>query len=118
MLLPSGGGAAHWFHAGTAPGAVSSAHSKTASASFDEKLNVAVVLLVTAGGVSAIAVVGAVRSSIVHRWLTAGSSTMANSLVAWIVNSCSPAARFSYVCPETHGSKSSPSIEHANVTFG
>ena len=48
------GGCAHWFQAGSAPGAVSSAHSKTASASFDEKLNVALVLLVTAGGVSAI----------------------------------------------------------------
>ena len=39
-------------------------------------------------------------------------------MVAWIVNSWSPAARFSYVCPETHGSKSSPSIEQPNVTFG
>jgi hypothetical protein len=59
----------------------------------DAKLNVALVLLVTAGGASASAVVGGVESSIAHVYVTAGSSTMSNALVPWIVNSCSPAAR-------------------------
>ena len=112
------GGCAHWFHAGSAPGAVSSAHSKTASVSLDEKLNVAVVAGVMAPGPSSIVVSGGVSSRIVHRYVTAGCSTTSNSLVAWIVNSCSPAARCGYVWPDTHGSKSSPSIEQANVTLG
>jgi hypothetical protein len=73
---------------------VSSAHSNVASASSEEKPNVAERTCVVACGRSSIVVSGAAASTIVHVWVTAGSSTMSKAFVAWTVNSWSPAARF------------------------
>ena len=76
----------------SANAAPSSAHSKVASASSEVKAKVTPRSCELACGRSAIVVSGGVPSTIVHVCVTAGSSTMPKRLVAWIVNSCSPAA--------------------------
>jgi hypothetical protein len=89
------GGSPQPLHDGSPPAGVSIAHSNVASASSEEKANVADRTCVVACGRSSTVVSGAAASTIVQAWVTAGCSTMSNAFVAWTTNSCSPAARFS-----------------------
>ena len=95
--------------------ALSSEHSKLEPCSLPEKLNVALVLRVVAGGAPEPIVVSGAAVSMVQLWVAGDWSVLPAASVARTRNTWSPAERPVYCLGEVHGKYAPLSIEQANV---